>query len=368
MPSHDFAIVGAGAIGCAIARELARAGAGRIVVIDRAKPGAEASSAAAGLLVVGCSVAPGGPGFALRQASAALYPTLAEELLEESGIDVEYSSTGLLEIALTGRQAARLRQLVARRQEQGIAADFLEAADARAREPQVNPDVQAGAWFPDDRSVHNTRLVEALHAAARFKHVEFRLDAPLTAVEQADGRVLAIDAGGERLTPGHLIIATGVWSREIGELLRVKIPVRPDRGEMVAVQPKTPLNSSLSWKEGYLVQRKNGEVLIGSTSAKGETEKTVSAASLGFLLKRAIKTVPSLGDATLLRTWAGLRPMSTLRRPIIGPLRGYTNVTIATGHHRAGILLTPITAKLVAELLLQDTTSLSLAPFCHKPR
>ncbi len=366
--SPDFAIVGGGVIGCAIARELARAGAGRIIVIERGQPGGEASNAAAGLLAVASSRAPGGAVFELRRASASLFPTLVDELRGESGIDVQYSSAGLLDLASTDQQAEDLAKLVERRRGQGFSVELLDAAAVRGCEPAVNPAVRGGAWFPDDRSINSALMVEALHVAAKALGVEFRPGAPVTAVERAGERVMSITAGGERHAPGHLIIAAGAWSPEIGALLGVKIPVRPDRGEMLALRPELRLRNALSCAEAYVVPRGDGELLIGSTSARGETEKIVTAGSVALLLERALQMVPTLAAARLVRTWAGLRPMSTLRRPIIGPLRNYDNVTVATGHHRSGILLAPITAKLVAELLLQGSPSLSLTPFAYRPR
>jgi glycine oxidase len=366
--SADFAVIGGGIIGCAIARALAIGGGGRVVVVERAQPGAEASSAAAGVLAVASSRAPRGVLFELKRASAALFPALAEELHAETGVDVEYATDGLLDLAFSSRDAELLDRLVARRQEQGFAAERLDADSVRARFPEVNPAVRRGAWFGDDRVVNNVQLVEALRASALARGVEFRLGAPVTQIAAQREHVTGIEAGGERLAVGHLVLAAGAWAAEVGALLRVKIPVRTDRGEMVAVRPRTPLGLVLSWHDGYLVPRRNGEVLIGSTSARGATEKMVTAAAAATLLGRAVRMMPALGDAALVRTWAGLRPLSTLRRPIIGPLRGFANVTLACGHHRSGILLAPITAQLIAELLLQGATSIPLQPFCYRPR
>lgn len=370
MPSsaYDFAIIGAGIIGCAIARALAGGGARRIVVIDRGQPGAEASGAAAGLLVVASSRAPRGVLFELKRAGAALMPGLAEELRAETGIDVEYSAAGLLDLAFTSRDAEQLDRLVARRREQAFTIDLLDADGVRARYPEVNPAVRRGAWFADDGAVNNTRLVEALHTSAHARGVEFRLGAAVTRIGAERGRVARIDAGSEALVAGHLIVAAGAWAGEVGALLGARIPVRTDRGEMVAVRPRTPLALPLSWRDGYLVPRRDGEVLIGSTSERGATEKLVSARAAATLLGRAVRMMPALADAALVRTWAGLRPLSTLRRPIIGPLRGFANVTLACGHHRSGILLAPITAQLVAEMLLQGSPSIPLHPFCYRPR
>lgn len=366
--SHDVAIVGAGVIGCAIAYELARAQAGRIVVLDRGLPGAEASNASAGLLAVASSRAPGGVLFELRRASASLFPQLAAALLEDSGIDIEYRPQGLLELAFSEAEAAAVTRLAARRREQGFEAKTLGPAAAAEIEPAVNPAIRAAVLFPSDRSVNSERLVAALRRAAERAKVEFRLGAPLTRVETAGSRAVAITAGGERLAPRWLVIAAGAWSREVGALLRSKVPVRPDRGEMIALRPHAPLSHTVVWNDGYLVPRNDGEVLVGSTSARGVWDKSVTARSLALLLGRAIRIMPALEEAALVRAWAGLRPCSLLRRPIIGLARGYENVILATAHHRSGILLAPITAQLVTELITHGGTSIPLQPFCHKAR
>jgi glycine oxidase len=363
----DIAIVGAGVIGCATARALARRGAGRIVVIDRGEPGAEASNAAAGLLTVVSLRGRGGALFELKRASAALFPALAEAVRAESGIDVHYDRTPLLELAFTSREAEQLDRLARRRLEQGFRVERLDGAAVRAAHPEVNPAVRLGVRFADDAAIDNRRLVEALHASAVAAGVEFRLGTPLRGIEARYGRVLRLDIGAERLSPGHVVVAAGAWSRGIGRLLRARIPVRSDRGEMLAVRPKTPLPQAIAWGEGYLIPRADGEVLIGSTSAPGAMEKTITARHAALLLNRAVRMVPSLADAPVVRVWAGLRPLCTLGRPIIGPLRGFTNVTLACGHHRAGILLAPLTAQLVAELIVDGATSVPIQPFCYRP-
>lgn len=366
--SPDFAIIGGGVIGCAIAYTLAQRGVGRIVVLERGELGAEASSAAAGVLAVASSRAPRGPLFDLKRASAALFPNLVAELGEASDIDVEYRTAGLLDLAFTSRDAEALDHLVGRRREQGFRVELLDGDDVRARYPEVNPAVRRGAWFADDQAINNSRLVEALHAAASARGVEFRSASEVTRIETAQQRVTALDAGGQRLTPGHVVLAAGAWAAQVGALLRVRVPVRIDRGEMVAVRPRTPLPLTLSWRDGYLVPRNNGEVLIGSTSARDVTDKIVTARAASALLGRAVRMVPSLAEAPLLRSWAGMRPLCTLRRPIIGPLLGFSNVTLACGHHRSGILLAPITGQLIAELLTEQATSVPIRPFRYRAR
>jgi glycine oxidase len=364
--SPDVAIIGGGVIGCAIAYELARARAGKVVVIERARPGAEASGAAAGLLAVAASRAPRGVVFELRRTSAAMFPELSAALREESGIDVEYAPWGTLDVAFGAADAERLELHVQRRREQGFPAELLSGDEALAREPTLHRDVHAAALFPGDRAVNGARLVDALRTAAERRGVEFRSGAPLTAVETAGGKVLAIEAGGRQLAPGWLVVAAGAWSGEVGGFLRVKIPIRPDRGEMIALRAATPVRQVVLWNDAYLVPRANGEVFVGGTSARNEWQKKVGAGSVALLIRHAARMAPELTNATLLRGWAGLRPLCALRRPIIGPLRGYSNVLVATGHHRAGILLAPITGKLVAELIAGVAPSVPIHPFCYR--
>jgi len=337
-------------------------------VIERREPGAEASRAAAGVLAVAKTRAPGGALFALRRTGADLFPGLVEELRETTGIDVGYRRRGLLSVAFGEREVEQLAGLVRRRREQGFRAELLRRDALPEFEPRLSPNADAGAWFGGDATVDNGRLVEALYAAARRNGVEFHCGTEVRAIETAGRRVTAIDAGGKRLAPGEVVVAAGAWSREVGALLRVKVPVRPDRGEMIAVRLPGRVRRPLFWGESCIVPRAEGELLIGSTSARGVAEKTVTVRGLTALLGGATRILPALTDAVLLRAWAGLRPCPTIRRPIIGRLRGYDNVILATGHHRSGILLAPITAKLVAELILRRPPSVPLEPFAYRPR
>jgi glycine oxidase len=364
----DIAIVGGGVIGCAIAYEMARQGAGRVQVIDRGEPGSGASGAAAGVLAVASSRAPGGALFDLRRAGVAMFPSLSEELRECSGIDIEYRARGFLKLAFSEKESAELRALTSKRKEQGFAADWLDPSRLDGVQPGLSSALCGAAHFAGDGAVNPVVFVQALRVASERLGVVYRCGAPLTAVEVSGGRVLGITAGGERLTPGMVVVAAGAWSAEIGSLLRVKIPVRPDRGEMIALRNCPRLRPTISWGDGYVAPRCDGEVLVGSTSTRGVFDTSVTVDSVQLLLERAVRMVPALREAAVVRLWAGLRPCPTIRRPIIGTVRGYENVVLATGHHRSGVLLGPITARLVAELILGQATSVDLQPFCYRPR
>jgi glycine oxidase len=362
----DYLIIGAGVIGCAIARELALRGAGSIAVVDGGVPGAEASGAAAGVLAVASSRAPRGAVYRLKRASAALFPDLVAALRAETGVDVEYRDRGLLELALTERDAGELGALVAKRRADGQSAELLDAAQVRAFEPLVSDEAIGGAFFAGDHALNNARLVTALQQSAEKQGVRFLSGRAVRKVEREGRRLAVVRAGEDRFEPGEVIVAAGLGSRAVGELLKAKMPIRADRGEMIALRPPVLPQRTTVWGDGYLVPRNDGELLIGATSGRGETEKVVTDASLELLLRRAVRMLPSLRDARPVRQWAGLRPMCTLRRPIIGPVKGYENVTAATGHHRSGVLLAPITAILIAEILLGEQASLPIAPFKYR--
>ncbi|MBX3026981.1 FAD-dependent oxidoreductase [bacterium] len=366
MAAADIAIIGAGVIGCAIARELAGRGAGRIVVIDRGEPGGEASGAAAGMLAVASSRARRGALADLKRASAALAAPFAAALAAETGIEVEYAANGVLDLAFSSREAERLDRFATRQRERGFAVELLDGDAVRARHPEINPAVRAAARFADDASLNAGRLVEALHVAAARRGVEFRLGTPLRRIVARRRRVEALAVGDDLLPVGRVVIAAGAWSGAVGSLLRAPIPVCADRGEMLAVRPRAPLALPMFWGDACLVPRPSGEVLIGSTSAPRARAKMVTAAGAALLLGRAVRMVPELADAPVTRVWSGLRPLSRLGRPLLGPLRGWDNVTLACGHHRTGVLLAPITARLIAELLLEGATSIDLQPFCSR--
>jgi glycine oxidase len=368
MRAPDIAIIGGGVIGCAIAYEMARRGAGRVEVVERGEPGGGASGAAAGVLAVASSRAPGGALFELRRAGAGMFPALSEDLRERSGVNIEYRERGLLKLAFSEKESAALQALTSKRAEQGFVAKWLEPSRVHDVQPGVSPALRGAAHFAGDGAVNAVLLVRALRAASERLGVVYRCTAPLTGMEVSAGRVLGITAGGERLTPGTVVVAAGAWSAEIGSLLRVKVPVRPDKGEMIALRNCPPILRTVSWDDGYLAPRCDGEVLVGSTSTRGVFDTFVMAGSVQLLLERAVHMVPALREATVVRMWAGLRPCPTIRRPIIGPVRGYENVVLATGHHRSGVLLAPITARLVAELILEQATSVDLRPFCYRPR
>jgi len=362
----DVAIIGAGVIGACIAETLARANRLRIVLLERGTPGCEASNAAAGVLAVASGQARRGVLLELRRLSADMFPVLVDRLQEETGIDVGYRRDGLISLAFSEAEASALQALVQHRREQGLRAEMLSPADVVQLEPAVNPRMHAAALFPDDRAINSERFVRALSGAAQRRGIELCEHTVVRSLVRS-GSAVQLELEGGKIEAGMVIVAAGAWSRPLLESCGIKVPVRPARGEMLAVRPASwGLRHTLVAGDGYLVPRNGGEVLIGSTTVFDGFDKHVTAAGIATLRARAAVMVPWISETAALRSWAGLRPCSTIRRPIIAPLPGMENVILATGHHRSGILLAPITAQLVAELVTGAPPTVFMRPFSYR--
>jgi len=177
-----------------------------------------------------------------------------------------------------------------------------------------------------------------------------------------NGRVTAVRIGEEWVDTNAVVIAAGSWSQEVGAIFGLAIPTQPAKGQMLTVR-FSHVRHVISWSDHYLVPRKNGEVVIGSTVEFVGHNKEVTLETIRFLIDRSVELVPTIRTAPLNRFWAGLRPYSPTRRPILDRAPGLENVILATGHHRNGIVLAPITGQLICELITTGKTSMSLEPF-----
>jgi glycine oxidase len=362
-PAADVAVVGGGVIGCAVAYYAARAGA-RVVVLERDSLGAEASSAAAGMLAPLAEDAQPGPFLDLALASLARYGPLAADLRATTGLDVELQTAGLLRLALDDAEAARYQANLGWQSALGLPVRWLDAAATRALEPLVPPSVRGAVQSTAEHQVNPPRLVEALARAAMARGAELRQGALVQGLAREGPRVVGVRLADETVPAGHVVLATGAWSAAGGEWLGVPLPVAPVKGQMVAVRPLGVLpRYTLYGHRGYLVPKADGTVHVGATVEQAAFDRRVTAAGVSSLLALLPALAPALADGTFLRAWAGLRPGTPDHLPFLGAVLGLEGVTLATGHFRNGILLAPITGELVAQAALGIPTSMSLAPF-----
>lgn len=350
-------------MGCATALRLAQRGLS-VTIIERGIPGAEASSAAAGILGPQWEAEAPGPLLDLGLRSRALYPAFAAELRELAGIDVGHARSGLLDVAL---DEADEQSLVARRAWQsarGLRAELVTDGRLHELEPALGPAVRSGLWLPDEGHVNARSLARALSQAAAIAGARFLQGRYVRRVATAAGRVTGVELDGEVLSAGTVVIAAGSWSSLV-EGSGVPPPiVRPARGQMVAIEMRPPQFRHViaAHGRGYLVPRLDGIALAGSTLEMVGFRKEVTVAGLAEILAMVRALLPALDHAPVVETWSNFRPYTEDHLPVIGRT-SVEGLVLATGHYRYGILLTPITAQLVAELVTTGAPSVDLRPF-----
>jgi glycine oxidase len=357
----DAVVVGGGVIGCALARELARRGA-RVVVLERGRVGAEATTAAAGMIAPQAECEEPGPVLRLGLASRARYAAWVEALRAESGVDVDYRADGIIYAALT---ASDTRVLAARARWQraaGLRVERLDVPTARRLVPALSARARLVLHFPDDHRLDNERLGTAVALAARRAGAVVRDGTAAHAVVVRRGRVVGVETDAGTVGTTVAINAAGAWAGELRVPGARPVPVFPVRGQMLVLRgPLGILPRPLYSRRGYVVPRPDGRLLLGSTRERAGFEKRVTASAAADLLAALGAMAPALGDLALEGAYAGLRPGTPDDRPILGAARGPRGLFYATGHYRSGILLAPATAEAVADLILTGTTTLPVA-------
>ena len=357
----DVVVVGGGIIGCALARELALAGL-RVTIIERGEPGREASSAAAGMLGPQAECDAEGPLLRLGLASRALYPDTVAALHEESGIDPELDRDGIVYVALDEEEETVLLARAQWQRRAGLAVERLSAEGVRALEPSIGDAVRSAVRFPDDHRLDNARLARAYAVAAVRAGVIIRAGVTVHGIRRERGRASGVVTPHGPIAAGLVVNAAGAWSAQLDGA--ATLAVHPVRGQMVALRlPRAPFRHAVYWRGVYLVPRRDGRLLAGSTYEQVGYDKRVTGGAVQGILERTFRVAPLLADATFADAWAGLRPGTPDNLPILGADPSYSGLYHATGHYRSGILLAPITAQLMLELIVDGAASIDLAPF-----
>jgi glycine oxidase len=365
------AIIGAGVVGLGIAWRLAARGAS-VSVFDRGAAGQGATHAAAGMLAACAEAEPGEEALvALGRDSQARWPAFAEELQEASGIDVEVRREGTLVIALTSDDQARLFHHLEFQKKLDLPLEWISAAETRRREPHLAGKLAGAVFSPQDHQVDNRKLATALGVAARAAGASINEHTPVASISsqgrRVDGVVLA---DGRKHAADTVVLAAGAWSRGIASSIpdlpaRSLPPVRPIKGQMLALRmdPAAPLINHVIWGPGiYLVPRRDGRLIAGATVEEKGFDTTITAGGLLTLLEAAWRAVPAIEELPIDEMWVGHRPGSRDDAPILGP-GPLDGLIYATGHHRNGILLAPVTADAIARLVLDGTLDPAIRPF-----
>jgi glycine oxidase len=348
-------VIGAGVIGLGIAWRLAQAGCA-VTVYDRGEAGHGASWAAAGMLAASVEAEPGEEALlALTLESQRLWPDFVRELEAAAGISVEYRDEGTLVVALGRDDAAQLRHSYEFQKKLGLDVTWLTAAAAREREPHLKPGIAAAVWSPNDHQVENRLLGRALTVATRRAGVALVEHCAVREIVLESGLAAGIVTEHGRAAADIVVLAAGAWSREIGGIPPAHLPpVRPVKGQMLALQmdPANPILRHVLWApRAYLAPRLDGRLIIGATVEEKGFDARLTAGGVLALLDGAWRALPAIEELPIAETWAGFRPGSRDDAPMLGP-SGIDGLVIATGHHRNGILLTPVTAAVVSAYIL----------------
>src|SRR6202795_2808336 len=355
MRKFDVAIAGGGLIGGSIALELARAGL-RVGLFDRQEPGQEASRAGAGILSPAPESSAMIPLVPLGKASMGLYPEFVRIVEEISSQSVGYRPKGTLQALFSRDAREELSTVIALHHGLGLKAEPLSAEDARALEPSLSEELEAGVLRPEEASVDNRALTQAVLEAARRSGVQFFSAGGAEAIWREGGRCLGLHLKNEKVEAQWTVIAAGCFSANI-QGVAPYAPVRPAKGQMVALRADDLKIERVLWSEKiYLVPRNDGSILAGATVEYAGFEKSLTAGGIDKILSAGIELAPGLGSARIEETWAGLRPDSPDHLPMLGPT-DVDGLLIATGHFRSGILLAPITARLVREWINEQRVS-----------
>ena len=361
----DVLVIGGGVIGLSVCRALALARVGKVVLVERAELGREASYAAAGMLAPQAEANQADEFFTLCCRSRDLYPDFAAALLEETGIDVELDQTGTLFCAFTQHDQEEIEQRYEWQSRAGLQLEQLTSQEARALEPNIADNVSGALRFPLDIQVENRQLLLALIAANERLGVKFSTGTTAESLRVERDRVTGVTTSKGFVAARNVVVAGGAWTSFIKtENVAPSFRIEPVRGQMLCYEVSPPLARHVIYStRGYLVPRRNGRLLAGSTAEEAGFTKEVTEAGLESIRAHACEIAPAISSLAIVDSWAGLRPRAADELPIIGKTTETKGLFFATGHYRNGILLAPITGELIAGLIADNVVSPELLSF-----
>jgi hydrogen cyanide synthase HcnC len=384
--TYDVVIAGGGVAGHATAWELATRDLD-VLVVDRQLPGRATSASAGGLWPVGEAVGLGcGVIYQATRTdsdgadavpeslpdvfrdflieSNSRFPDLAIQLKDITGIDIELDrGPGLLFLMQTVRQQAVVDN-IARGLPDGFVLELLSPSDVAELESAVTTDIVGGALLAGEDQVNPMLLAEAYKRAALVAGARMQNDQLVDEILREGDRVVGVRVGDETIGCGHVINAAGAWAGQLAATADISLPVEPIRGQVVLTEALPPtLAACLSTSSCYLVQKRHGEILVGSTTELAGFDTGITEEGIRGLCQGAIKAVPMLADVGIKRTWAGLRPGTPDEMPVLGGVDGIDGYANVAGGFRTGIVAAPLMARIVAQTIVGETPDVPIEPY-----
>lgn len=358
----DVIVVGGGAVGLSTAWELAQHGVS-VRLIDRGRCGREASWAGAGMIMPGNSLKATTRDARLRAVSYEMWQSVSQKLLVESEVDNEFRKNGGLELRFEA-DAATLDQELDRWRAEGVDVERLDQRDLSSVEPAINPELVCGYQLRGMAQIRNPRHLRALQTACQRRGVNIVEETPVVGFDFADNRIRSVRTEDASFEADQVCVCAGAWTRTLLQDHGFTFELEPVRGQMVMLKCNPlPFRHILQVGSRYIVPRSDGRALVGSTEERVGFEKRTTAAGVSELIRFAISIVPELGNATVERTWSGLRPGSPDGVPYLGQVADFSNLFVAAGHFRCGLQNSPATGRFMRQLLLGQETCLDPADF-----
>jgi glycine oxidase len=352
MPDCDVAVVGAGVIGAAITYELVARGAS-VTLLDCRGAGLGSTQAAAGMLVPYLEGF-GRPLLPLAAKSLEMYDAFVDRVSRDAGIGVEYRRTGSLQVVTADQPIQELRHIAADARAAGLECELLDERAVRDAEPQLTPEVSAALFMKSHGFVVTADLSGALVAAAIKHGARVRVPARAQRIEHGDDHLsIQLDSDAP-VTAHHVVVAAGSWSGHIDIEGIPALPVRPIRGQLLQLASDGPALKRIVWGSRCYLVPASGGILVGATVEDAGFDERTTVAGVRDLLDSACDLVPHLWQATFVGARVGLRPATVDEMPIIGRSTKMPGLVYATGHYRNGVLLAPLTARAVADLVLDN--------------
>ncbi|MCF6139241.1 glycine oxidase ThiO [Pseudalkalibacillus berkeleyi] len=349
--SFDAIIVGAGVIGSSIAYNLSKRG-NKVLVLEKGQVAGKASSAAAGMLGAQTELEDNSPLFRLAKASRLMFPDLAEDLKQLSGIDIELQQNGIYKVATAEREVSKLQRLIRIQNELGEEAYWVTPTELRDQEPALSLLTFGAMYMPNDGQVSAPALTTALATSAVALGAEILEHTGVEQLLEKDGRVVGVKTAVRQFYADNVIVAGGAWSEALLKEAAVTLETYPVKGECMSVKTTTRVVNGTIFSDGcYIVPKADNRLIIGATEKADTFDETVTLEGIAKLMECAMHIIPELKRAEWDSAWAGIRPQTMDGVPYLGEHQGKKGLYIATGHYRNGILLAPITGKVIADLI-----------------
>lgn len=348
----QIAVVGGGIIGLSVAFECAKRGF-KVTVIEKGQCGGQATGAAAGMLAPYSEIGEDpDPFFALCQLSLSLYPEWQQEVKTVSGLDFEYVQSGSLHVALHEADELALETRLSWQQEWGVRGEIVKGEALRRLEPALTKEAVAALYYPDEHHLYAPDYVQALIKACRKLGVEILEQAGEVQFREIkeDGLLLA----GDDVTVGAelCILACGAWTAIYESVLGIRLPIFPIRGQICAYhRHEEQINHLIFFSQGYVLSKGNGTIVCGASEDIAGFDTSVTEQGINRLVRFSRQLFPVLEGREPFHRWAGLRPATQDGYPLLGPVDHYPNIILASGHYRNGILLSPATGQVIADVI-----------------